>query len=370
MSVSLLFFASDYKIGLSSLLTDQLISLSQQKELKICAIAGDKEQEEGLNILLQRHRIDIKRVEGLDDHRYFRRLAELLAIIISDLQIKVVHVQNNWQLCLIVFAKYIIGFRKRRIKIIYTLHGFRHNNKLKSLFARIIIGVLLMLFADRIIYMSDYVRRKFRFLSRKMVQIYIGVDDIFFNKVQNNICTDKLKLIFPAQFRHGKNQFSLIDAFAIYCKDKKDSAAELYLPGDGYLKQKCQQLAIKREISDQVFFPGLLNKRDIKNLYDSCNIGVIPSNSETYGQCIVEPFVLGRCVITRRVGVATDIIKEGENGFFFKNTREITDILTMLSKDSRIIKKVGTNNFSKRELFSWENSTRKYLSLINALLRS
>lgn len=43
----ILFFASDYQIGLSSLLTDQLIALSRH-DIDIYAVAGEKEQEKGL----------------------------------------------------------------------------------------------------------------------------------------------------------------------------------------------------------------------------------------------------------------------------------------------------------------------------------
>lgn len=66
------------------------------------------------------------------------------------------------------------------------------------------------------------------------------------------------------------------------------------------------------------FFPGLCSKRQTKELYLQSNIGIVSSNSETFGQSIVEPFVLGRCILTTAVGVAPDIIATGKMGSFLE----------------------------------------------------
>ncbi len=44
----LLFFASDFKIGLSTLLADELIALYRYG-IEVCAVAGENEQESGLS---------------------------------------------------------------------------------------------------------------------------------------------------------------------------------------------------------------------------------------------------------------------------------------------------------------------------------
>ena len=51
-----------------------------------------------------------------------------------------VHVQNNWQLALMAYVKFKLCF-KQKIRIIYTLHGFRHNHLLKSYVSQVIIGL-------------------------------------------------------------------------------------------------------------------------------------------------------------------------------------------------------------------------------------
>lgn len=361
--MNLLFFASDYQIGLSSLLTDQLIAIHALEKLSVYSIAGENEQELGLDEKLKSNNIFIEKINGLDGHSDFLRLANTISIIIEKRYISVVHVQNNWQLALVSFVKYS-SIKKRNFKIVYTLHGFRHNHPVKMHIARFVIGFALFLFADKVIYMSDYVKKNFSFLSYKMNKIYLGIDSSFFTKKTNEVQASPIKMIFPAQFRPGKNQDIIIKAFGKYINCSKDNTALLYLPGIGVLKESFEKLANELRIEKQVIFPGFLSKNEIRELYESCNIGVISSNSETFGQSIVEPFVLGKCVITTKVGVADDIIQNGVNGFFFENENDLFEILIDLSKNKEKIQDISTANFLRRSEFSWENISMQYSKLI------
>ena len=59
-SINLLFFASDFKIGLSTVLTDQLIAINKLNKIKTKALAGEKEQEEGLQDKISENKIDLE----------------------------------------------------------------------------------------------------------------------------------------------------------------------------------------------------------------------------------------------------------------------------------------------------------------------
>ena len=361
--MNLLFFASDYQIGLSSLLTDQLIAIHALDKLSVYSIAGEKEQELGLEEKLKSNLIFVEKINGLDDHSNFLKLAKTIKTIINKRDISIVHVQNNWQLALVSFVKYY-NIKRRNIKIVYTLHGFRHNHPIKLHIARFVIGFALFVFADKIIYMSDYVNKNFNFLSYKMNKIYLGIDNSFFDKKNNVVQISPIKMIFPAQFRPGKNQEIIIKAFCKFINNTKDNDALLYLPGSGALKESFEKLAKELLIEKQVVFPGFLSKSEIRELYESCNIGVISSNSETFGQSIVEPFVLGKCILTTRVGVAEDIITDNVNGFFFENENDLFEIVLHLSKNKEKILEISTANFLRRDEFSWGTISKLYEKLI------
>ena len=362
----LLFFTSDYKIGQSSLLTDQLMAL-HKSELDFVAVSGENEQEKGLKERIEDIGIDVRRIEGLDVHANFMGLARQIAAIIRQENIRCVHVQNNWQILLVVFVKFIL-LRRFGLKIVYTLHGFRHNSPVKSVIARFVIGLVLLLFANKVICMSTYLKRKFYFLGKKAVLLPLGISDEYFFSEHPLLPQNGLQMIFPAQFRKGKNQDVIIRAFARHIQNSNDTESHLYLPGMGEFWEDMKLLTKDLYIADRVSFPGFCSKQEVLQMYLKCNIGIVASNSETFGQSIVEPFVLGRCVISTHVGIADDIIVDGENGYFFSSEDELVKVFDKLYCQKDSIDKAGLINYGKRDMFSWTNVTGCYVQIVDKLL--
>ena len=358
----LLYFASDYKIGLSALLTDQLMSIFRAG-ISVRAVAGEREQEPNLANILETAGVKMTRVRGLDDHSDFKRLVNTIGRIVEEESIDIIHVQNNWQLAIAgaVKAKRCLA---RKIEFAYTLHGFRHNSPIKSKIAQGVIGSALFFMADHVICMTEFLKRKFRMLSYKIDLIPLGVKDNFFIPEFVPPRTDGLHLIFPAQFREGKNQDMIIKAFAGFVRQTDDVNSTLVLPGTGPLLNQMKSLTENLGISTRVSFPGFIPKEKVMQMYLESNIAVIASNSETFGQSIVEPFVLGRCVIYTPVGIAQEIINTGESGFLFTDENDLQRILESLKSDTLL--EIGMKNFGRRTLFKWDDITKKY---INKLLK-
>jgi len=84
----------------------------------------------------------------------------------------------------------------------------------------------------------------------------------------------------------------------------------------------------------------------------------------TFGHCIVEPFILGRVVISRRVGVADDIIIPGKTGFFFNNEEDLLKVLLAVVSDEVLCAAVARNAFDQRDQFRWENVCKQHFDLI------
>lgn len=355
---NLLFFASDFKIGLSALLTDQLIAL-HDAEINVTAVAGENEQEPGLSMLLSSKNINIQRINGLDEHREFKRLVNKISEIIKKNDIDLIHVQNNWQLAI---ASAVKLKSRKNLKIIYTIHGFRNNHPIKSHIAHIVIGTALLMLADNVICTTEFLKQKFMLLSYKIKLIPLGIKDDYFEDSYISPPTDALHMIFPAQFREGKNQDIIIKAFSDFINQTGDKKATLTLPGNGPLLEKMKSLAHQLDIQDRVIFPGFVSKEEIKDLYLKSNIAIVASNSETFGQSIVEPFVLGRCVISTPVGITPEFIKNGINGYIFDKKKDLVNILTNI--DINLLNKIGENNFRCRNKFRWKEIAKIYNQLI------
>lgn len=358
----LLFFASDYKIGLSALLADQLEALNRAS-VDVMAVAGENEQEAGLESRILAGGIRLRKIDGLDAHHNFFSLVKTLADIVAGERIDVIHVQNNWQLALVAAVRLRLIFR-RRFKIVYTLHGFRHNSPVKSRIAQVIIGLALFLFADRVICMTKYLKGKFALLSYKIVLLPLGINDRYFDGDFVEPDTSHLSMIFPAQFRYGKFQDVIVRAFARHIAATGDEGSRLVLPGGGPLLEGVRQLTETLGLSSRVEFPGLLPKESIRNAYLKCNVAIVSSNSETFGQSIVEPYVLGRCVVSRPVGIAPEIINDAVNGYLFCSEDELADIITSLYNNKAKLVEIGHNNFESRDKFRWDAVCDEYKKYI------
>ncbi|WP_283685868.1 glycosyltransferase family 4 protein [Dysgonomonas sp. Marseille-Q5470] len=364
--MKILFFVDGgFNNGVGALLVEQIKAIHKQYK-NIHAVTSSKEQEANLIKALKDLNIPILHLDGLETHSNYKHHTKLIIDYIVNNNIKLIHVQTNWQLALITIAR-IKLYLRYRFKVIYSIHSYRNNlHPIKAFIGRLLIGSALLLFSDKIICSCTFLKRKFKLLNFKIILLPIGVSNYFFDDYKE--CnTDHLKLVFPAQFRPGKNQDILIQAFSEYVYETNDTNSRLYLPGEGELLDKMKKLAHDMRVKKQIIFPGQCSMDKIKEFYLQSNIGVISSNSETFGLCIAEPYVLGRCVITRHIGVADDIIKDGVNGYFFNNKEDLRNILINISKNKEKLKIIGEHNFKERDRFDWHKIASEYIQVLYKL---
>jgi glycosyltransferase involved in cell wall biosynthesis len=357
----IIFFTSSHKIGLTGQLTEQALSFGRVDRNDFFFLSGEREQYPGLFERLDSQHIKYKKIEGLDIHASFFKLVKEFGEYAANLAPDIVTVHTNWQLAVVVAAKYL--FRKQ-YKIVYIVHGYRHNYRFRSVAARALIGTALWLFADRVITPSSFLKRQFRFLGDKNEIIFIGEDEELFKAYPLPVFSGTKRLIFAAEFRAGKNQESLIKVLKQYIEISGDTDVELYLPGKGEKLEECRHLAKRLNIDKHVVFPGFLNRSEMLNLYLKCQFAVVPTNVETFGHCIVEPFILGRVVISRHVGVADDIIAHGKTGFLFDGPGDLLELLLAILPDKELCKAVSANAYERRHLFKWDRICNQHSDLV------
>ena len=357
----IILFASSYKIGLTGQLTEQAIYFEKNYKKQFLFISGENEQFPNLFNRLDSNNVTYTKIHGLDEHSEFYRLLREFRDCVDQFRPEIVTVQTNWQLAISIAVKYL--YRQKYV-IVYVINGYRHNYRIRSIFAKYLIGLALYLFADYVITPSHFLRTQFRFLGTKRVTIFIGEDDALFGAYSIPDFTGTKRFVFPGEFRAGKNQELLIRVIRRYIDISGNEDVELYLPGKGERIDFCKTLCKKLGIENKVFFPGFLNREQMRDLYLKCQFALIPSNVETFGHCIVEPFIVGRVVISRHVGVADDIIIPGRTGFFFDNEEDLLKVLLTVVSDEALCTTVAKNAFNQRDQFRWETVCKQYFDLI------
>lgn len=350
-SQRILMFASCYGRGLTQQCTEQSIAFARRLSEGYCAVADPIEQFPGLYDRLRSENVAFEQLDGLDTHKNFSRLRQQFHQITTRFTPTAVIAHTNWQ-----FA--IASAARRRSKVgyhlVYVHNGYRHNRPLASIVARFLITWMLRCNADLVIAPSKHLYKTFHGLRAKTVIVPLGQDEHYFaNPVEWSSSGKSSSFVFGGEFRKGKNQGELISVFERFARQSGMADWKLYLPGEGQLLEKCRQQAAQSQFSPNIILPGFMNRAQMLDLYDRCEFAVVPTNSETFGHCIVEPFIRGRVVLSRPVGVAPDLIRHMENGLLFGDWDILLSLLQRVVPDQSLCQRIARMAFSERDKFRW-----------------
>lgn len=240
---------------------------------------------------------------------------------------------------------------------------------------RVIIGKFLVKKADGIRVVSERIKNSLKAKSYKLkadpivLPIYVDIE-----KIKNT----------PANFDVHKKypQFSFIIMMASRLEKEKNvfMAVEIMkdlvshypkigmiIIGDGREKKKLEQFVTKYNLQRNIIFEGWQN--DLISYYKTSNAFISTSLYEGYGLTIVEALACGCPVISSDVGVAGEVISEGESGFVCsiddKNCfiRRIKEIMQVPSLKERL----GINSkmlISEKLIMTKEEYLLKYKQAI------
>lgn len=349
--MKVLMFASCYGRGLTQQCTEQGVALHKKLGRNLVVVTSPQEQFSGLFERLNKERVHHSCIEGLDVHQDFRRLCANFLEIVKRVQPDQVIVQSNWQFAIAYAVRKVATHSYR---LVYYHNGYRHNHIVKAQFARLAISLMLSIGADLVIAPSKFVWQQFPLLEQKSVIIPLGQDDRFFaNPVTVDFSHGELRFVFCGEFRSGKNHEQLIEVFKKFHQRRGRANWSLTLPGGGPLLDRCRHVASKGSCRENLILPGPLDREKIKEIYDRSQFALVPTNIETFGHCIVEPFIRGRVVISRPVGVAEDLIRHGENGLVFNDWTELSQLLEVATGDLSGCKRMANMALSERDRFRW-----------------
>jgi glycosyltransferase involved in cell wall biosynthesis len=135
----------------------------------------------------------------------------------------------------------------------------------------------------------------------------------------------------------------------------------------GYLNE-LKQLTKQLNLENKVTFVGKKTPLELKTIYKSADIFVYPSLYENFGQPLLEAAAHGLPLISTSVGIARDIIIEGETGYRISGKPEeikeriesLRDINLRLQMGKRIQDEV-------KNRFDWANIMDQYMNLYRSL---
>jgi glycosyltransferase involved in cell wall biosynthesis len=136
-----------------------------------------------------------------------------------------------------------------------------------------------------------------------------------------------------------KNHELLITAFAEVKKDLPK--AKLVIAGGGPLEKSLRLEANSLQLKDDVIFLG--EQKNLAEIYKSADIFVHPSLYEGWGRAIVEAAHFGLPIIMSDVGLAGEVIKDGESGIIVpvNDVAALKSAILKLAKDEALCDRFG-----------------------------
>ena len=207
-----------------------------------------------------------------------------------------------------------------------TLLG--HNNFLKKAIRKISLN-LVYRNADAALYAGQKNKAYFREYGMKEDQLIFAphaIDnnrfmsrDADLNKIvllrRQELNTQHARVVFlyAGKLDANKNVQALMNAIL----QLQNPAVHLLIAGNGATEDA---LKTRAGTAGNIHFLPFQNQQDMPVLYRMCDVFVLPSLSETWGLSINEAMACSRAVlVSDACGAATDLVKEGKNGYAFKS---------------------------------------------------
>lgn len=297
------------------------------------------------NILPFLNRYVEARVFGYGIRAAKTSFAALLSAMSSG-KIRVIHAHRNNELIFALLLRMIGG----SFLLVFT----RHSDTIPSRFT-----LFLMKRADRLITLNPSMSETLPF---KNTIVRHGVNTDIFNigekKRLTGIPQENLISVI-GRIRPEKGQITVMKALAPLLRDKKDWGLLIIGKTDksDYLTE-ILLIASQNGVSEQVHI--IPENDDILSYYHASRAVVIASLSEGFSLVCLEAMACGLITIaTTGVGIHSEVISHGENGFLFlaDDSDSLSEILSLVTGD-----KINMDPETIRQVVMDNWSTKKYAS--------
>jgi glycosyltransferase involved in cell wall biosynthesis len=197
---------------------------------------------------------------------------------------------------------------------------------------------LTMLFADRVIFLTDNFREEVRktlgsvYSPKKISIINNGIDLNFFKPLEK-LSTKTIVLGMQSRIVPIKDHATLLQAVAVLQLQHPEITIQLKIAGDGDSIKELQLLAKQLQIEKKVLFTGMLNEINLVNFMRSLDIYIHASYGETMSTSIMQAMACKLPIIGSDVPGISNMIENNKTGILVpvKNqvalAKAITDII-------------------------------------------
>lgn len=231
----------------------------------------------------------------------------------------------------------------------------------------------LLGFADRITAISTFTKKQIQDLRP------VSVDIIPFGATVQSVNVsshrepirekNNKRVLFVGRLIDRKGVEYLIRAISMVQKKKR---VQLDIVGNGSLYTHLFSLVKDLHIDDSVRFYRQISRKQLAALYDACDVFVLPSiadrwgDTEGLGVVLIEALLFRKPVIASRVGGIIDIIKHEKTGLLVpeKNSAALADAIVRVLADQKGSRLMGERGYRYvSAAYDWNRIMKKLLKM-------
>lgn len=208
--------------------------------------------------------------------------------------------------------------------------------------------------ADHIVFQSERVKSYFSDKVQKKSTIILNPVKISCEAVDVSVN----KIVNTGRLAPQKNQKMLIAAFGRLVKLHPEY--ELYIYGEGILRDDLMRLVDCLELNGKVFLPG--NVSDIHEKIADAKMFVLSSDFEGLSNSLLESMMMGLPCISTECAGSDEIIRPGENGLLIAVGDEtaLFEAMNRLIEDKELRERIARNAKTDSDRFRYENVIQKW----------
>lgn len=342
--------------GAERVLTNLATSFAEENNEVIFVTSYPVEKEYRLDQKIYRINLSNTRINGNAIKRNFRYISKLRSII----------KQSKPDICLSFMAepnfRLLMATKGLKQKKIISIRNDpeREYSGLAAFLAKILFTQ-----ADGIVFQTKDAKAWFSTrIQKKSAIIYNKVDDKFYKKCISDYsqCKD---IVTVGRLTNQKNHKLLIEAFANIKDEIND---DLYIYGDGPLKEQLLNCIRELKIEDRVHLMGISN--EIEEQLPKYKLFVLPSDYEGMPNSLMEAMAVGNACISADCpcGGPRELFGEEGEKFLFevhnveqltKLTREMLFDRDKLQRNADLMK-ARSNNFTGEKIYkNWKEYFEK-----------
>lgn len=171
-------------------------------------------------------------------------------------------------------------------------------------------------------------------------------------KEKYNIPLNYNLLLYLGRLGREKNIIELLKSYKLLLESNKK--VFLLIVGAGPFENKVREEIKLLNLEEDLVMTGMVSPEDISKFYKCADIFVSASQSETQGLTYIEAISNGLALVCKYDESLENVLIDGYNGFFFKDSKEFTKRVNYILENDNILKNLQSNSLNKRQYYSKE----------------